>query len=178
MAFEDCDNPRDRRWFAVKAQPGREALALVHLQRQGFETYLPLMAQGLPTSSRGPNRPKPFFPGYLFVRLCLDTDRWLSVNGTRGVARIVQLGDRPTPVPRGLVEQMQRLTAGEGTLGFSEPLFPGDPIRVVGGAFDDAIGVFQRVSARERVTVLLSLMQRQIEVSLPSRVVKREARGA
>ena len=49
----------------------------------------------------------PLFPGYLFVILDLERDRWLSVRSTFGVSRLITTQDgRPIPVPGGIVESL------------------------------------------------------------------------
>ena len=60
---------------------------------------------------------EPIFPRYLFVVLDLDRDRWRSVNGTFGVARLVMMaGDRPQPAPHGVVEALVALADGRDVL--------------------------------------------------------------
>jgi transcription elongation factor/antiterminator RfaH len=157
----------ERRWYAVKAQPRKEDLAVLHLRRQGFLTFLPYVCD---TARRLP-RPavvrKPFFPGYLFVKLSLEVDRWRSVNGTIGVSRLVQFGDRPTSAPRGLVEHLIQLTSEDGELQFDDPLVNGASVRVIGGPFDSFMGILERADANERVTILIEVMARKVSVSVP-----------
>jgi transcription elongation factor/antiterminator RfaH len=157
-----------RRWFVVKSLPRKELLAEQHLKRQDFETYLPLLATSASTLRQtGITRLGPFFPGYLFVRLNTLADRWRSVNGTIGVSSLVQFGDRPAPVPTGLVEAMQIKTAVSGQLGFEDEFAPGAEIRIIGGPFDRLLGKFSGLDGAGRARVLLELMGRATTVSLP-----------
>ncbi len=159
------------RWFAVKAQPGREQLAALHLRRQSFSTYLPLIASVVRLPTRTQTVQKPFFPGYLFVKLDLRRDRWRSINGTVGVSRIVQFGDSPAPAPVGLIEEMQALTAADGELQLDDPLTPGAHVMVVGGPFDRMAGVFLGSEPAERVRILISMLSREVLVTLPRATV-------
>lgn len=163
------------RWYAAKTHPGRERLAQTHLMRQDFETYLPLSAPPPRKARRGPVGPVAFFPGYIFVRLDLDHQRWHAVNSTRGVTRLVQFGERPTPVPETLIPTLQAATNADGLLGFMDALAPGDEVRLVGGAFDQQVGQVLRAGADQRVTVLLNLMHREVRLTVPrSGVLARE----
>ncbi|MFZ4072307.1 MAG: transcription termination/antitermination protein NusG [Caulobacterales bacterium] len=155
------------RWFAVRSQPRKEALAKVHLDRQGFAAYLPLWPAPLKKTRTAPDGPRPFFPSYLFVRLNLGRDRWRAVNSTIGVLRLVQFGEQPSPTPDGFIEQMMARTGADGVVGFADPLCRGDKVKVLGGPFDQAIGTFERQEAQDRVTVLLSLLAREVWVTLP-----------
>jgi transcriptional antiterminator RfaH len=156
----------DGRWYAVQSQPRREQLALLHLARQGFEAFCPMVSR-VGKVGRAPRPAQtPFFPGYLFVRLDLEQQRWRSINGTIGVMRLVAFGSggRPAPLPEGFVERLQELDRG-GALPADE-LKAGDRVRVIGGPLDDVCGVLEASSGQERVTILLTLLGQETRVSL------------
>jgi transcriptional antiterminator RfaH len=155
-----------RRWFAVNSKPKREELAALQLERQGFCTYLPKLSVLQTTPRGGFARLAPFLPGYLFVRLDLGRDRWRSVNSTIGVSRLVQFGEFPAPAPAGLVERMIERTAKNGEIVFDEVFSLGDPVRLVGGPFDQMIGTFAARLPGERVVVLLDMLARETRVEV------------
>lgn len=157
----------NRRWYAVKAQPRREALAQLHLQRQSFETFMPVISQTVRSPSGYTPRRTAFFPGYLFTRLDLSTDRWRCINSTVGVSRLVEFAGRPAAAPRGLVEYMQAHVSDAGDLHLNDEIAVGSNVRVIDGPFDRLIGILQRSDANHRVTVLIGLMERQVSVSMP-----------
>ena len=41
---------------------------------------------------------KAFFPGYLFVHLDLEKDRWQKINSTIGVNKIISFGSYPISI--------------------------------------------------------------------------------
>lgn len=160
-----------RRWYVVQAQPRREELAVRHLRNQQFDVFCPLRRQTKRVGRHTKNVLAPFFPAYLFVRLALERDRWRSINGTVGVLRLVSFGPGssgcPAAMPKGLVEQFQRMSAaGEGDLRFDDPLKPGDEVRIMGGPFEQLCGTFERARDHERVTVLLQILSSEIKVHL------------
>jgi transcriptional antiterminator RfaH len=157
---------RTDRWYAVRAYPRKEAFAKLHLERQGFASFLPLGPAPIKKSRTAPSGPRPFFPSYLFVKFNPARDRWLSINSTFGVIRLVQFGEYPSPAPDGFVEALMARTSPDGVIGFADPLTPGDQVRVLGGPFDSAIGTFERLEPLDRVTVLLSFLAREVRVSL------------
>lgn len=158
------------RWYAVQAQPRREALALRHLRNQQFEAFCPFQRRSSVGRSRSAG-PTAFFPGYLFVQLDLEHQRWRSVNGTIGVIRLVGSGTNgslyPIPLPEGLVEHFQHLSAETGELRLEEQLSPGDKVRVVGGPLADVCGILQSSGELERVTILLSILSKETKVRVP-----------
>jgi len=156
-------------WFAVQTQPRSEDRAVAHLLRQGFEIYLPRCAKKRRHARRVDTVAAPLFPGYLFIRLDLDTTPWRSIDGTRGVIRIVRHGDRPAPLPNGIIEALRQ---HEDDSGLHTPasllvFAPRMRLRIIGGAFDDHIGQFERMSTDQRVVLLLNLLGRAVQVKLP-----------
>jgi transcriptional antiterminator RfaH len=156
----------DRRWYAVKTQPRKEALAQLHLQRQRFETFLPIISQMVRGPSGFVSRKSAFFPGYLFTLLDLGVDRWRSINSTAGVSRLVEFGGRPAAAPPGLIDCMRDLASEAGEVGVDNDIAVGSTVRVVGGPFDRLVGILQKSDANERVTVLIELMRRRVSVSV------------
>ncbi len=113
------------RWFAVFTLPNKEAHARGELRNQGFEVFLPQRLKTMRHARRITTRLSPVFPRYLFVRLSLKRALWRSINGTRGVAFLVSLGERPTPVPKGVVEALIAASDGRGMMHFGNELRPG-----------------------------------------------------
>ncbi len=159
------------RWFAVHSLPHREAGAQQQLENQGFHTFLPRCLKARRHARKVENILAPIFPRYLFVVLDLDRDRWRSVNGTFGVARLVMMSDdRPHPAPRGVVEALIALADSRDVLGFDGGgrLTVGQKVRILAGPFAEQIGLLQRLNDNGRVRLLLDIMGGEIGVTLPS----------
>ena len=77
------------RWFVVQTLAKREAKAQFQLVQQGFASFCPWSCGQCVTRGRTRNVKGGGFPGYLFIALDLQRDRWRSVNGTFGVSRLV-----------------------------------------------------------------------------------------
>ena len=158
--------PSARAWFAVRTRPRREELAQLHLERQGFHTYLPKIRKSAPAKRAAEIGLAPFFPSYIFVNLDVERDAWRPINSTIGVSQIVRFGAAPTPLPRGLIEQLQYASDEWGVPGFQDDLQKGDAVTLVGGAFDSLKGIFEGASDQERVQILLTMMSRQVRVTV------------
>jgi transcription elongation factor/antiterminator RfaH len=154
------------RWYVAATQPHREAGAAVQLARQGFDVFWPQIDRTVKHARQLRTRRVSLFPGYLFVSLDLDRDRWRSVNGTFGVRALVMAGDRPVPVPSGLVEDLRGLAAAGGLIQFDTQLAVGQDVRVLTGPFADLIGQLDRLDDQERVRLLLHIMGTTIPVTL------------
>jgi transcription elongation factor/antiterminator RfaH len=157
------DGPR---WYAVHAQQHREARAQAQLENQGFRTYLPKRLKTVRHARKLKTVMAAYFPRYLFVALDLERHRWRSVNGTFGVSSLVMAGERPNPVPSGVVEAMIAATKSDGLLSLEQSLEVGDTIRLLAGPFADRLGILERLDDSGRVRVLLEIMGGPVRVQV------------
>lgn len=161
------------RWFVVQTQANKELFALCNLNRQGLLAWNPSIRKSVRSGRRIQMKSKPLFPGYIFVELDLNVARWRAIDSTFGVLRVVKIAGRPAPLPSGFVETLRALSDDEGHVAFREDLSAGDNVRIMGGAFDDMVGQVVRLPSDERVTLLISMIGRQVATTLPrAQVVK------
>lgn len=152
------------RYFAVQTLPGRELGAAAQLGAQGFRPFLPLLLKSVRHARKFRTVRAPLFPNYLFVALDLQRHRWRSVNGTFGVARLLMMGELPTPVPAGVVEPLVALSDASGLIHFDKGLKPGQKVKILSGPFAEMIGVLERIDGAGRVKLLLDVMGGKIPV--------------
>jgi len=164
---DDCfDRSSHQRWYAVQCLSNREFVAATQLRNQGFTTFLPCQLKTRRHARRFDSVRRPLFPGYLFVQLDLSRDRWRSINGTLGVARLVGHAEMPSAAPAGSIEAIRSACDGFDVVNRSGDIAPGDMIRVARGPFSDLVGKLERLDSAARVHVLLELMGRRASVVL------------
>ncbi len=161
------------RWHVVQTQPHAERKANAHLNRQGFDTYLPRYLKRRRHARRVEIVQAALFPGYLFVAIDMATQRWRCISSTVGVRRLVCDGDQPSVVPPRVIEALR---SREDERGFVQlrrrPRFAvGQKIRIEEGAFADCLGLFEDMGDGERVTVLLDFFSRKVRVALDAEFV-------
>lgn len=161
-------NPAGNRWYVAQSQPHAERKAVWHLNRQGFETYLPVYQKRRRHARRTETITTPLFPRYIFVAVDMAAQRWLSIQSTIGVSKLVCNGDVPAPVPAGVIDALKHREDENGFFLFdNRPRFaPGDSVRIVDGAFAACLGLFEGLRDGERVAVLLDLLGRKVRVVL------------
>jgi len=152
-------------WSVAQTESARERTAQRWLAQTGFETYLPVI-KGKSRARGGFSLPNPLFPGYLFVRI--GTTGWARVENTIGIVGLLRTGDRPARITDQAIEEIRAREHG-GVVHLPErPRWQaGDQVLIGAGAFFGQIGLFDGMSARERVFVLLGLFGRQARVELP-----------
>lgn len=165
------------RWYLVQSLARRESRAEFQLAAQGFRVFLPAFSKTTRHARKLRVVRAPVFSGYLFVVLDLGRDRWRSINGTFGVARIVTVEDRPSPVPPGLVEAMLDRTDAGGETHLSHSLSLGQSVRVVAGPFAQLVGTLDKLDAGGRVRVLLEIMGGAVPVQLISDALEPASHG-
>jgi transcriptional antiterminator RfaH len=160
-------------WFVVQTQPNSERKAVFHLQRQGFKVYLPQYLKRWRHARRTEMRPAPLFPRYLFVAMDLAQARWQAVRSTVGVSSLVCNGDRPAPVPDGIIQDLRAREddAGLLPLRMAAPFNKGAAIKIIEGSLAGAGGFFECFRDNDRVVLLLEMLGRPMQVTLPASAV-------
>ena len=157
-------------WIAVATHANAEGQAVQNLKHQGYECYCPYTRVSRRHARRSEMVTRPFFPGYLFVRLDRTRDQWRPIMHSRGVRTVVRFGEKLGVVPQGVIES---LLAKEGDGGLKPPsaaerLEVGQRITLNGTLFDDFVCTVQSIEPRDRVCVLLELMQHTVRMVVPS----------
>lgn len=163
-----------RRWYAVHTHARAEEKAAFHLRRQGFEVYFPRLERTRRHARRVEPVLRPMFPRYLFTPLDVDAQPWHAINGTFGVMYLVGRGERPTPLPEGLVDALMQRESEAGVVTIPVPAFnKGEALVLEEGPFRDLVARFETMVDKERITVLLDLLGREVRVSAHHNAVRR-----
>jgi len=160
-------SPATSAWFLVRSKPRQESVALTHLARQGYESYLPLFATEKLVRRKSIVVQEPMFARYLFVRL--DTtgqgQSWSPIRSTVGVSELVCFGSRPARVDDALIATLREREIAQQ----ADPitLFAhGDSVRITEGAFVGLEAIYQMNDAEGRAMVLLDLLSKPVAMTL------------
>lgn len=154
------------RWYVVQSQPNAESKAVVHLERQGFSTYLPRYLKRRRHARRVEHVPAPLFPRYLFVSIDMSAQRWRSIFSTVGVSRLVCNGETPTPIADEVINALKRREDEIGLVRLRPSFHAGDTVRVLDGVFADHLGLYEGMKDSDRVAILLDLLGRKVRVTV------------
>jgi len=154
-------------WYAVQTKSRQEQVALEHLKRQAFVTYLPLIKAARHRRGRWQGTVEPLFPGYLFVELDFGAQNTAPIRSTRGVIGLVRFGQEPRPVPHTIVQALLDAQSGEGDPIDPDALFKeGDRVTLVEGPMKGLSAIVQARTGKERVVLLLELLGRENRVTV------------
>ena len=166
-----------KRWFAAETYSKMEYVAARHFHDSGFSHFLPCYRKKVRHSRRETISKAAFFPRYLFVAFDPVRDRWLRINRTIGVRSLVMQGERPLPVPHGVVEELQSMTDAEGYLRLGTDLVVGDKVRVMDGPFVEMMGRIERLDGKHRVQILIEMMNGRIPVNMSRESIAKAAKA-
>lgn len=144
-------------WYALNTKPHKERAVYALLEsKPEVEVFFP----ALRVKPKNPRAAKvrPYFPGYMFVRVDLEREGKNILSWTPGVKGLVSFGDEPSIVPENLVnalrKQMETIVIEQ-----EAPFREGEPIRITQGLFAGYDAIFDRaLPGRERVQVLLNFL--------------------
>ena len=155
-----------RRWFAVETYTESEHKVAVQLRFLSFLPFLPCYCKKVRHAGKETISKAAFFPRYLFVEFDPDRDRWLRINRMIGVKSLVMQGERPVPVPPGVVEKFQAMTDARGYLRLGADLDVGDDVRMMDGPFAEMMGRIERLDGKHRVQILIEMMNGYMPVTM------------
>jgi len=147
-----------QRWYVAQTLNFREALAVKNLAAQGYPCFFPRFRKTIRHARQLRSAVVPVFRGYVFVAIDTSRHRWRAINGTLGVARLLQGDGHPLPVPSGVVETLVAALDGSGLVRLGGGLKAGERVRVLSGPFAEALGTLDRIDDNGRVRVLLDVL--------------------
>ncbi len=166
-------------WYVLRSKPHKEDFLYSQLLARQMEVYYPrIKAKAVNPRAR---KIKPYFPGYLFIRLDIEQVNFLSLQWLPGAAGLVLFDGIAPMVPEGLMIAIQnhivQLEKKDDVIenGFKQ----GDLVKVETGPFAGYDAIFdESLSGNERVRVLLKMLgSRQMIVELPAQQINLKHRS-
>ncbi len=165
-----------KEWFAVRTQPMKEAVAMLHYQRQGYEVWFPRIRKTVRHARSIKKVLRPLFPGYLFLHLAPMERNWVTIASTIGAIGPVRFGDFYPPVPEWLIQELKNSEAQEGFISMphdeSLGIKPGDRVAVQGENDTEIQGIFQCLKGKDRALILLDILKREVPTEVPLAAIR------
>lgn len=146
-------------WFALQTKPHKEFIVYEFLLREEIETFFPFV-KVRPKNPRAAKR-RPYFPGYMFVKVDLEEMGLNALKWTQGTKGLVAFGNVPAVVPDALIHQLQQqIESINEAGGVLENMFKaGETVLITGGPFAGYEAMFDAyLPGKDRVQVLLTFL--------------------
>lgn len=173
-----ADGLLESSWFLAYTKPRQEVVAQLNLERQAYQTYLPLYKalkkSAMDADGSGQIVFEPMFPRYVFFRPGNMRQSVAAARSTRGVNSIVSFGFEMAMVPSQTLAAIRifEKQRNETDIQSINPFQTGDKVRLVGGGLQSLEGLVHSVSA-QRVKLLLEILGREKLVSVEYHQIER-----
>lgn len=156
------------KWYVAQLKPNGHAKATANLNKQGFETFMPMRRKTVRHARQSRDVLRPIFPGYLFIRFGAERSDWRKINSTFGVSSLISFEKAlPAVVPDKLMEGLQARCDETNVLQPLDDLKVGESVKMMSGAFGDFIGEIETFVADDCVRLLLDFMGQATRVDIP-----------
>ena len=157
-----------KEWFVLQFKSNSHNQAAKNLNRQGFETFLPLHETTSRRLSRFINTSKPLFPGYMFIKFDRTESVWHKINSTYGVSRLITFNSILKSIPTIFVDHLMKRYDLSGKLIPIKKLKKGDQVTVLKGPFANFIATVEKYEVDQRIWILMDLMDRKTKIRTSS----------
>ena len=183
--MSDSGNANQLKWYIVKTKAHCESKAKEAIRRlakdhniedQVGDILIPEKEVVEVVKGKKINRPKKFYPGYVFIQMNLTDQVWYLVKNASNVINFVGKRGAPTEVPLQQIEAIssqlkENLAHPQTKMSFSS----GEYVKVIDGPFNSFSGVVEEVNQEKgRVKVSVSIFGRPTPVELDFSQVHRE----
>jgi transcription antitermination factor NusG len=179
----DLTSEQASRWYIVQTEPGREMTAQANLLIRKVPFYLPTMLKPARLPKRlhqakveHPDIIRPLFQGVLFVAEPVIAARYETIARTPGICArpLWRFGESVAVLTPSSMQVIRYIEAGEKELYLRQKgrapkscYLPkvGDEVTILLNEITGSLrGRISEVDARERITILVDLMKRQVRV--------------
>jgi transcriptional antiterminator RfaH len=161
-------------WYVAQLKPNGFERAISNLNRQNFETFMPMRRKTVSHARQLKEVLRPIFPGYIFVRFGSQHSDWRKINSTFGVGRLVSFrAQQPVAVPEGLMLALMERCDEKAVLRPLDDLKAGEAVKMMTGSFAEFVGEIEAFVAADRLRILFDFMGQKTRLDVPRGDVER-----
>ena len=153
-------------WAVINTHVHRERFAVENLDRQGFEVYCPSVMRRIRHARRMRDVTRPMFPGYVFVRVEVGRTLWRPLLSTFGVRSVVRCGDQISLLDEDFIVALRAREVDGYVTKPTTPYRVGQDVRIAGGPFDGLVAKIVEMSEKNRLVVLMNLLNNSVRVKI------------
>ncbi len=171
-------SPRgDFAWYVLQVQSGREEsivnnlkkkLALTKMDQWVQDVVVPKQKITEIKEGKKRTRKQKLFPGYVFVKACLEDDLWYLIRDTSGIGDFLGSGQKPIAMAESEVRKvLDIMEEKEEAPQVHIDLNRGDTVKITSGPFENFDGVVDEViPSKGVVRVMVTIFGRSTPVDL------------
>ena len=160
-----------KNWYVVQTKSNQEEKVIFYLTQKGISTYSPKIKGYIYKGLKRFEKIKPLFPGYIFAQC--ERKEVYHLCWTRGVKKVLWKNTQPQPISSELIYSIKHLESKDGLIR-KEKFKKNDLLMIKSGPFKDILAIFDHwASDKQRVCLLLNLINAQIRVTVPTPLVEK-----
>lgn len=159
---------RKNRWVVATTHPHSETVAREHLERQGYTVYCPQLRKRRSHARKVEMVLRPLFPGYVFINLDGSGRAWRPIQSTAGVRNLVRFGEDPAILDAGFIDRLKAREVDGAVIRPPVPFEVGQQVQIEGGPLDGLLARIFSLDDKDRIVVLLDVMNRGVKAVLDS----------
>ena len=149
-------------WYVAHTKPREEFRALEHIERQGFEVYLPTLRRDKIIRGELVVKFEPLFARYLFINRSSANQNFAVLKSTRGVHGLISFGQKPAMVTDELVLAFKSIEETSHLKLFKD----GDLVKIMSGPLIGLHGIFKQQSGEQRGHILIDFLNKNHLVTI------------
>jgi len=153
-------------WYAVHTRSQHEKAVVNQLERNGIETFLPLISEVHRWSDRRKIVQLPLFSCYAFVHMQLMPELWYKLTRIGGVLGFVGARGEGIPIPESQIENIRALLSSDVPYTLCPFLQVGQRVRIRGGMLDGIEGVLVARNGECTLVISVEPIQRSIAIRI------------
>ncbi len=156
------------KWYALSVYSRQEKAAHSEILGLGIESFLPTSPIRRLWSDRIKQLEQPLFPGYLFIRLDLNSEIRIKLIRIRQVIDLVgKKQGYASSIPESQIDSLKLLLCSERLLEPILRLVSGTEVMISAGPLKGALGIVEReASGKRRIVVQVPLLGRGVRTEL------------
>jgi transcriptional antiterminator RfaH len=152
-------------WIVINTHVNQEHIAIENLARQNFAAYCPMLLKRRSHARRVEQVRRPLFPGYMFADVDPSRDNWRPILSTAGVRSVVRFGQSFGCVGESFISEL-RACEKDGVIVRPAVQYKiGQKVRLA-SPFEGVVAVILDLDEKDRLTVLMDLMQRPVRAKV------------
>jgi len=163
------DLPPELGWRVAHVRSRQEKVLARFLLQRHIAFYLPQTTHETRSGGRTRTSWLPLFPGYVFFRG--DRNARSIVVRSDLAANIIDVADQS--LLHGELRQIRQLQLSGASFLHYDDILPGEPVRIMEGAFEGYTGIVIPGARGDRLLVSISLLRKNVAVEFGRAILKR-----
>jgi transcriptional antiterminator RfaH len=170
-------NAVNTHWYVLTSKPREEQRAYDNLVIQGYEVFLPKIAQVIKKNGLKAVALKPLFPNYLFIQLDKQVANFNAIRSTRGVGSFVRFGLNQATIDSRIIDDIKQSIATEKqgkTLDELLDYCQGDTVELTQGSLKGLKAIYQAKDGLERSILMVKMLGQESKVIISNQGFEKE----